>query len=72
MVVVSWKYFRNTHRLGDSCQLPLLVSFQCFLLSTAIFILKIHVLLAALAVAALAALIDLMIQLLIFLMQFNK
>ena len=59
MAVVSQKHLENTHRLGGS-----------FRLSTAIFILKIHVLLAALALAsvmavesAVAALIDLKIQL---------
>ncbi len=44
-----------------------LVSFKCFRLTTAIFLLKIHVLLVAMAVAvasAASALIDLKIQLL--------
>ena len=67
MAVASRKHFRNTHRLGGSSHLlesePLV-----FWLTTAIFLLKMHVLLAALAVASasgvvVATLIDLKIQL---------
>ncbi len=51
----------NTHWLGGSSHLLLPISLQCFRLTTAIFLVKIQVLLAAMAVAVL---IDLKIQLL--------
>ena len=51
MAVVSKKYLENTDRLGGSSILPLLVSLYYFRLTNIIFLLNIHVLLAALAVA---------------------
>ncbi len=57
---MSQKHVGNSHLLGDSSHLPLPVSLWCF--TTANFLLKIHVLLQALAVVV-AALSDLKIQL---------
>ena len=48
MAVVSRKHWENTHRLSGYSHLPLPVSVSCFRPTTAIFLLKIHVLLAAL------------------------
>ena len=50
MSVVSRKQLGNTHRLGDSIHLLLPLSLWCFRLTTDIFLLKIHILLAALVV----------------------
>ncbi len=60
--MVSRKNLENTHRLGDRSHLPLLLSLLYFssVSGSPLPVLKIHVLLAALAVAAL---IDLKIQL---------
>ncbi len=64
--MVSQKYLGNTHQLGGSSHLSLPVSLYFFWFKNAIFLLKIHILLAALAVVAAVAvttLIDLKIQL---------
>ncbi len=53
MAAISLKHFGHTHRLSGSSHLLLPVSLYCFRLTTAIFLLEINVLLAALAVPAL-------------------
>ena len=58
MAVVSRNPLVKTHRLGGSSHLQLPVSLNCFQLTPAIFLLKIHFLLAALLVVVAMAVVS--------------